>query len=222
VLLGVFPKRPRITWLIPLVWFVFAIQRARNASLFGIVAAIALADMLPHSRVGEWLTRREMLGSPRPSPGWKATILPMLAVFFAAVIQLSNITMPVIGRDWVQFDAARWPVELLPELTAVDRASEDGTPIFNDLNFGGFLIYHAPRLRIFIDDRCSLYGTEFLQAFDAAERQHPEKIDLWRRQYGFRYALVARGGNFDRYLAGNFHWAPLARAKAAILYTYRN
>ena len=65
VLVGVFPQRPRTTWLVPLVWFVLALLRVRNAPLFGITAAIALADMLPHSRVGRWLQRRGWLRSDR-------------------------------------------------------------------------------------------------------------------------------------------------------------
>jgi hypothetical protein len=34
----------------------------------------------------------------------------------------------------------------------------DGTPIFNEVLFGGFLIYLTLGLRVFIDDRCELYG----------------------------------------------------------------
>jgi hypothetical protein len=30
VLLGVYPNRPRVVWLLPLVWFVLALQRVRN------------------------------------------------------------------------------------------------------------------------------------------------------------------------------------------------
>ena len=46
-LVGVFPRRPRIVWLLPLVWLVLAAVRVRNAPLFAITAAIGLADMLP-------------------------------------------------------------------------------------------------------------------------------------------------------------------------------
>ena len=93
-----------------------------------------------------------------------------------------------------------------------------GSPIFNDLNFGGFLIYHQPRLRVFVDDRCSLYGSEFLQAYEHARREAPAEIERWRRQYGFRYALVESDGQFDRYLSSHPAWTQLGRTPAAALY----
>jgi hypothetical protein len=218
VLLGVFPRRPRVVWLVPLVWFVLAVLRVRNASLFGIVAAIGLADMLPHSRVGAWLARRQMLGSPAASAGWRPALMPLLAVVAALAIQVAGLYVPVIGRGWARFDADHWPVELLPQLEQVNRSAAEGAPIFNDLNFGGFLIYHTPRLRVFVDDRCSLYGEEFLVAYERARRANPAQLDRWRQQYGFDYALVATGGQFDRYLAGADQWTCLAGTPAATLY----
>ena len=219
-LIGVLPRRPRITWLVPLVWFVLALSRVRNAPLFGVTAVIALADMLPHSRVGRWLAAARPAGAACPryqcATAWNkqwpslATVrastpltrrgasaadrpllrsrlfLPAIVVAAAMLLQVGGVRLPVIGRGWARFDPARWPVELLPALDKINGSSPEGTRIFNDLNFGGFLIYHAPRLRVFVDDRCPLYGTEFLLAYDRARRKDPAQIDRWRRQYGFR------------------------------------
>jgi hypothetical protein len=110
---------------------------------------------------------------------------------------------------------------LLPELEEVNRSVADGTPIFNDLNLGGFLIYHAPHLRVFVDDRCTVYGGDFLQTYDHARREDPAQIDRWQHQYGFQYALVATGGGFDRYLAGADGWTAVARTPPATLYRKR-
>ena len=73
-------------------------------------------------------------------------------------------------------------------------------------------------MRVFIDDRCPLYGTDFLQAYDHARRESPAEIERWRRQYGFRYALVETGGQFDRYLSSTPGWTLLGRSPAAMLY----
>ncbi len=221
VLGATLPRGPRVAWLLPLVWFVLTVQRVRNGSLFGVTAAIALADMLPCSRVGRWLERRAMLGPPRSAAGWPAAMLPLVLVGAAAAVQCAGVRIPLVGRGWAQFDAARWPVALLPQLDAIHRQSEDGTPIFNDLNFGGFLIDHAPRLRVFVDDRCALYGGEFLTRYDLARREDPAQIERWRRQYGFRFALVESGGRFDRYLAGSEAWRLVARTPPAALYQSR-
>ncbi len=217
--------RLRVTWLVPLVWFVLALQRVRNAPLFAVAATIALADALPHCRLGEWLARHGMFSPPhRPAvkPGrraWLGLVPPLAAVTVAFAIQFAGIAVPIIGRGWVRFDPARWPMDLLPALEAIDRSGPQGTPIFNDLNFGGFLIAHTPRLRVFVDDRCSVYGSDFLLAYERARREDPARIDGWRRQYGFRYALVESRGRFDRYLTGN-RWALIGRSPAAALYQF--
>jgi hypothetical protein len=57
-LIGTFPQRPRVTWLIPLVWFALAWSRVRHAPLFAVTATIALADFLPQVRWVKWLGKR--------------------------------------------------------------------------------------------------------------------------------------------------------------------
>ncbi len=249
-LIGVFPQRPRITWLVPLVWFVLAVLRVRNASLFGVTAVIALADMLPYSAVGRWLRRRDLLTSiadrcvpllgtssacQRETPpncneatfktgqgfSGRALVLPAIVVAAAMMLKIGGVPAPVIGHGWARFDPAHWPIELLPTLDDVNRSSPEGTRIFNDMNFGGFLIYHAPRLRVFIDDRCPLYGTRFFLDCEHARGHDPAQIDRWRRQYGFAYALVQTGEPFDRYLAKSAEWSPMKRSSVATLYRHK-
>jgi len=252
-LIGVFPRRPRITWLVPLVWFLLALSRVRNAPLFAVTAVIALSDMLPHSRVGRWLQRRELLANVAEpcvpllgtsSAGckplgrhclfqavahwrehgvshFKPLVLPAIVVAAAMMLQVGGVRVPVVGHDWARFDPARWPMELLPTLDKINRSSPEGTRIFNDMNFGGFLIYHAPRLRIFVDDRCTLYGTKFLLDYDRARRADPAQIEHWRQQYGFDYALVRTGDPFDHYLSNSAGWSLMERSPAATLYRHK-
>ncbi|MBN1394822.1 MAG: hypothetical protein JW959_07350 [Pirellulales bacterium] len=215
-LMGTYPRRPRVTWLVPVAWFFLALGRCRNASLFAVVAALALADVPPQSRVGVWLRRRGLLGDARPAVGLKAAVLPTLIV--AAVLAAR-----ICGEGWglARLDRERCPVELLPQLNEVSRSHEYEVPIFNDMNFGGFLMFHQPRMRVFVDDRCALYGADFLKVYDRARREDPARIESWRRQYGFRYALVESGGNFDRYLRSSGGWTVLDASPAATLHERR-
>ena len=230
-LVGVFPGRLRASWLVPLVWFVLACQRVRNVPLFAIMAAIGCVDLLPRSRWAGWLKRREMLqptgaeGVPRPDA--RATILPLIVVVAAAVLQIAGVSAPVVGRGWARFDPVRWPVGLLAELQEIDRKSPEDAPtrIFNDLSLGGFVIHHAPKLRVFIDDRCALYGAEFLQAYERARREDPAQLDRWQAEYGFRYALVERNADeeaasFDRHLRSSARWTRIGESPGAVLYRF--
>jgi len=64
--------------------------------------------------------------------------------------------LPSTAQKWVKLDGAHWPIELLPELQAIEKSCPRGTPIFNDMLFGGFLMYHTLGFRVFIDDRYEL------------------------------------------------------------------
>jgi len=228
-LFGVLPRWPRATWLLPLVWLVLAVMRVRNAPLFAVSAALALADVLPVTRFAEWLKRGDWLlpnageaddRAPAPcrSCPWRSAIAPVLVLAVGLSIQGAGLSVPVIGRNWARLDPAVWPVELLPELRRIEHENPAGTPIFNELDFGGFLIYHTPGLRVFVDDRCALYGEEFLTAYDRARRQNPTQLDRWQAEYGFRYALVTTGAPFDRHLAASPSWKIIGRTAPATLY----
>ena len=241
ILLSALPQRLRITWLLPLVFFALAL-RVRNTPLFAITAALALPDMLPYSRLANWLIRRGWFSIPPETPAgchahacrghdtapshnifaiFKIIIFPLSLVCIVLFFQSSKIPLPIFGSGWARFDPADWPVELLPELRKInEKASASSQRIFNDLKFGGFLIYHAPNLKIFVDDRCSLYGGKFLLAYDSARRDDPRQIDPWQGRYQFDYALVEAGAPFDAYLGQSGRWTLLGRSAAAALYQF--
>ncbi len=141
------------------------------------------------------------------------------------MLQLVGMRAPLVGRGWAKLDETARPADLLPQLERINHDSADGAPIFNDMVFGGFLIYHTPRLRVFIDDRCALYGSKFLQKVDHARRQDPARIERWQQQYGFGCALVQTDlesdryeMKFDRYLDASDRWRLIRRTPAATLY----
>src|SRR5262249_17409069 len=75
-LLGTLPARPRITWLIPLIWLGMTWTRIRYGPLFAVTAGLALVEMFPHVRWVAWLARhgsetcRIRLPDKQTSVGW--------------------------------------------------------------------------------------------------------------------------------------------------------
>ena len=57
ILASVRPWRPRVTWLLPLFWLYETVTRVRHSPLFSITAALAMAEMLPHTRLAALLAR---------------------------------------------------------------------------------------------------------------------------------------------------------------------
>jgi hypothetical protein len=226
-LLGVLPHRPRVTWLVPLIWLALSFTRIRHGPLFAVTAVLALAEMFPDIRWAAWLARKgSVTFRLRPRPTATAakridvapTILPCLVILAVIIVQIAGIPLPGWGREWVRLDPRSCPVELLPELHKLESWEPAGTPIFNEMLFSGFLIYHTPGLRVFIDDRCELYGDDDLTAYALALRDDPSQIDRWAEQYGINFALTRSGTRIDTYLRQKSDWTILAKAKKATLF----
>lgn len=222
------PRRPRATWLLPLLWLGLACTGVRHAPLFAITAGLGLAEVLPHTRWADWQVRSggDLYVPPKATEryGWQPLLLPVLAVATALGLQIARVEVPLIGHGWARLDPGLWPEELRLELEDLNRTQPKGTPIFNDLSFGGYLIYvtrESPNLRIFVDDRCELYGYPWLKQYvDADDRSGaPEAIHRWERTYPvFSLALVRSGSGFDDYFHESPDWEPVKTTRTASLY----
>jgi hypothetical protein len=224
-LAATWPHFPRVTWLLPLVWLLQACLRIRNSPLFAIAALLALADFLPYLRCAPWLARRTDLYGPQPEGqeparlGWRPLVLPAAAVGLALLLQVSGARVPVVGAGWARLDPAIWPVDLVPQLRALE--SPGGTPVYNEFIDGGFLIYHTPGLRVFNDDRCELYGEPWQREQLGIVYGRPEEMETLVRAYPFRHALVRNNQPLQEYLEASRDWEVLGRGRIATLYRYR-
>jgi hypothetical protein len=221
VLAGIWPRWPRVTWLLPLPWLGLACTGIRHAPLFAITAALALADLLPYTCWARWMARpgsdlfqfpKEEPVGERPRRDWRPALLPILIVFTAIFLQLWRAPVPILGHGWARLDTSYWPAEsrdgdeMFAALSGCQYTQPEGTPIFNELTYGGFLIYYTPNYRVFIDDRCELYGNEpkyrreLLLRYDQAMRDDPAQIDRWADDFRLRFALVRTGSPADDHL----------------------
>jgi hypothetical protein len=230
-LAGVPFARLRVTWLMPLLWLGLTWTRIRYGPLFAVTAALALAEMLPHVRWRAWLARKGSKASrirvPSPAaPGlrgtWKPALVPASLLLVAIALQVSGVRFPVLGAGWARPHPEMYPMELLPELREYERSHPPGTPVFNDMLLGGFLIYHTPGLRIFIDDRCELYGDEGLLRYAKAILLEPSQMDDWQQEYQFQLALLVPGSPFDRYARdATDSWTLVRETQTANLYRHK-
>lgn len=224
--LGTLPARPRVTWLLPLVWFALTVPSVRQGPLFVVVAVLVIADLWPHTvwyrllrRAGDSLTRDP--GTPLPPAGWRAVAVPAVVVATALGLQVARVEVPVVGSGWARFNPKAVPVDLTAPVRAYAESVPPGTPIYNDANFGGFLIFFAPELKIFMDDRFELCGDAWLENYVETIGKHPERFEEWYQRYGFKRALVA-GGKTDpplaKYLRESGKWREIARGEIAVLF----
>ena len=217
---GVPRDRLRITWVIPLLWLLMSLSSNRHGPLFASVALIAIADIYPHVGWVKKLSSRGIGVLKTGTPGskqieWPKKMTSVLAIAAGTMLTYSFVIKPVLGcEQWVTLDRRHWPLEHVAWLQQ-HQASQPGAPIFNDMLFGGFLIYSASGMRVFIDDRWELYGDGFISAY---VHGGGDEFREWERRYGFRVALVQPHSNYLRYLSSSESWKKVYTTESAILF----
>ena len=226
LLVGIDRKDRRITWYIPLVWFFLSLSRIRHAPLFAMMAVVGIAEMFPYCRWVRSLGERGLvtfrvrdMAHEMSERSVSRYLIPVVITVVALIAFHGSAQLPSTAQKWVKLDASHWPIELLPELQAIEKSRPQGTPIFNDMLFGGFLMYHTPGFRVFIDDRCELYGDKLMIKYVKADRSDYE---AWEKIYRFDLALLSTNSNYGKYFEGNPDWRVIKRCRAAVLYQRRN
>jgi len=231
VLAGANWREVRVSWLLPLVWLLQTIDRSRHATLFVVTGLVALAAIWPHTR---WAAR---LAKSRPDfyqpddvpmarPWWASVWLPAFVVLLTLGLQVGGVRVPVIGAGWAQHDPEHWPVEILDVLKANEpKPGDPHNKIFNCYVDGAFIIYHAPGYRVFVDDRCEVFGGQWL--FDFVKISHPDTSNevrsaafaKWQADYGrFDFALTRTDTPFDDYFRDAPGWERVKRTDTATFY----
>ncbi|MBM3981855.1 MAG: hypothetical protein FJ304_16605 [Planctomycetes bacterium] len=218
----------RVSWLLPLVWFVLTVDRCRHASLFAVAALVSVTAMWKYTSWALYLAARRpdlyQPGGAEVRPWWASVWLPVALVLLALGVQLSNTAVPLIGRGWAAHDPTVWPVEVRDTLKRFEPPPGAArNKLFNaGYTDGGFVIYHAPGYKVFVDDRCELFGGPWLKAFHAAERgaNTAAVYAEWEAKYGpFDFALARTGSPFDDVLKSMPDvWKPEPPTQTATFY----
>jgi hypothetical protein len=228
VLFGTKRRAIRVSWLLPLVWLLLAFNRCRHASLFAVIAIVAITAMWKHTSWALWLAARRpdlyQPGSAETRPWWASVWLPVAAVLLSFTLQATHVSVPLIGSGWATHDAEHWPVEVLDALKAHEPKAGEPNKLFNAGYIdGGFVIYHAPGYRVFVDDRCEVFGGPWLRKF--AETEHSEKpgpvLAEWdaKENYGpFHFALTRTGTPIDDWFQASPSWEAVKVTPTATFY----
>jgi hypothetical protein len=232
LLAGVLPARPKVAWLVPLFWLVQAGLRVRHGALFAPVALLAMIDLWPHTRYARWLAaNRPDVYAPPAGPA-RPSVRPVLltaavCVSLALACQWNRVPVPLVGTGCARLDPTLWPTQLHDDLKRLEpRSPGDPNRIFSEYGYGGYLIYHAPGYRVFVDDRCELFGDDWLVRFVEADAEGTAAAMAgWQAEYGrFDFALTAttdRDAGFDWYFRTSPGWERVRRTDTATLYRRR-
>jgi len=198
---GVRMGAPRLALLLLLTHM--ALQHIRQEAILAVAAPLLIAEPLGRA------LEPGRIGAPAI---WRAPIREIAVPLAAAALLFIGLgawraVMPIVRRD-----SAVAPISALSHVPAALAAQ----PVFNDYDFGGWLILQG--ISVYIDGRADMYGDAFMKNYLTIERDadpaataqalarwkiawtilHPDSklaalLDHtpgWRRLYTDKYAVV--------------------------------
>ena len=158
-------------------WLAAGLMSARNIPLFGVLAVPWFApwakNVLALSRdgpLGPAATRMEEFDSrmekveAQISGFIPAVVLALILIFFAARS----------GGDRYAFEPESFPVRAV---AALDELSLHGN-VFNEMPWGGYLLYARPDIPVFIDGQTDFYGEDLSRDYLRIRHLSPGGLDL--------------------------------------------
>lgn len=185
-----------------LVWLHLALTSIRNAPLFALAAAPALAtllDGLPLAVRNSW--KRDKIPSVWPAA---ATFGVLLAI--------------VCGVNLGGFNKTKWPFAALPTL----NHQPTSTRLFHEQDWGGLIAAECQPVRqSYLDDRFELFGKEAILEYVDALAGGPV-WDTVRDRDGIEMVWLRPDRGLAQRLLNEPGWSVLYRDKVSILFRQEN
>ncbi len=193
-------RLPKTEGLLLVVCTLATLQSQEFLPLYAVVAAPLVAQMLQSD---SW-----MPASWQPSPLQTAALL------------LSGAVLMLVPLNTLAPDRYQQTIEKTFPARAVDYIEQHQLPgpMWNDFNWGGYLLTALPRLPVLVDSRTEMYGDEFLHEYmDAATGRLPPQQALDR--YAVKLVLLEPRSTLATELRGSPVWQQVYQDELAVVFT---
>jgi hypothetical protein len=205
ILLVVRPKWRATDLLLVASWAYFGLESVRNAPVFAFVVTPIFAEQLNGTgwfqRISTNITAVNQRADGRITAG-----VAVLAVLL------------VVGKtNWIQtgLPASQVPVGAVKFLKTHPKAVRG--EMFNDYDWGGFLIRYLPERKVFIDGRNDFYGAPFLREFSTVDKLQPGWEGVLEK-YKVGWTLLPRKHPLSNLLALRNDWKLVYQDAVASIY----
>jgi hypothetical protein len=137
-------------------------------------------------------------------------LLPLAAI--AGIFLAAN--GPLASR--AAFSPTVFPVEMMS-----GAGSEQSGRIFNEMEWGGYLLYEYPEIPIFLDGHADFFGEDLVREYMTVRQGYPGWAEILDR-YGVDWTLTRRAAPLNQLLELSSDWEPVERDEVAILFRRRN
>lgn len=133
-----------------------ALTAGRNIAVFAIAATPVLSRHLD-----AWFTERGWTIRARRTVTRRMAVLNWLLLGLVICGALAKVAVALNGDTIRAAQRERFPVELAQHL----RAAPPEGQMFNSYNWGGYLMFAAPDIPVYVDGRTDLYDDAFLRDY---------------------------------------------------------
>ncbi|MFZ0547656.1 MAG: hypothetical protein WAM60_19570, partial [Candidatus Promineifilaceae bacterium] len=215
--LGLSKKRADFTDLTLVALFSYmTLLAARNIALFALVTGPVIVRY-GTPVLNDWKERVLKLSpdETRPNVENRPLFLAVnwLLLFLILVVALVRISGPVTAQANEDAQAENLPVAAIDYL----RETEPPGPIFNNYNWGGYIVWKLPQYPVFVDGRTDLYGDELLREYLGTIFAN----DGWREtldKYGVNLVFVETGTPLAHELQQEPGWEQLYDDDMAVIF----
>jgi hypothetical protein len=163
--LGLSKKRADFVDLTLVALFTYmTLLAARNIALFALVTAPVIVRY-GTPVIADWKERvlKQPPEAERPQTETRPLFLLVnwLLLLFVIVAALIRISGPISAQANEAEQAENLPVAAVNYL----RENEPPGPLFNNYNWGGYIVWELPQYPVFVDGRTDLYGDELLREY---------------------------------------------------------
>ena len=187
-------RLPPVRLLMLLGLLHMSLHQTRHQMLVGVIVPLLVAEPLSAAL------------APRPAAygigRWRAGGLAAMAGLVAL-----RLLLPV-----VRVDGPMAPITALAHVPPALAAQ----PVFNEYNFGGYLIFN--HLRPFIDGRADMYGDAFMRLYLSATLPEKAALETAFSDYGIRWTILAPGNPAVGLLDALPHWCRLYADDVAVVH----
>ncbi|HEX2698564.1 MAG TPA: hypothetical protein VHM28_12715 [Anaerolineales bacterium] len=185
---------------------------ARNIPLFAIAAAPILATWIGQifDKLGFWIKLENAFADIDAGLYrflWPPVIVIVAASFFvyhaahtrAPIFRYDTKVFPVQAVDWIQSHPAEGDM-------------------FNDFNWGGYLLYRLwPNYRVFLDSQSDFYGEDFLRGYETIYTGE-NGWDARLNQYNVQWLIIPRGAGLARVASLSTDWQMVYQDSLAVIF----
>lgn len=189
-----------------------SILMTRNIPLFAIASAPVLTELISKTlnKNSHWRNFDQRFVNLTPST--RPFLFPVLLITFAIGVFAYNQSQ---GRQTYQFNPQVFPVHATDWL---EQNPLEGN-VFNDFNWGGYLLYRTwPRDLVFVDSQSDFYGEPLMRDYETILLAANDWRNLLEK-YDARWIIVSPRSRLAQNLEDDTRWSIRYEDSVAIIFT---